>query len=327
METKYNYVFFALDTDYYHVTYNDIVGFPFVRVKWSDLDKYSGLTKYLYRAHHSKKINRILRLPFKKLWFSSFFRNDFADNKPICFIFWGREAVRYGIGYLGYLKNKYPGCKIVITFWDLVKYTFNDRELEEYRKFSDLMFTYDLGDAQKYDMIYQHDAFSYYPINTGPEIQPCDVYFLVRAKDRLSEIVQAYDTLTSKGLKCDFYITAVEPADRIERSNIHYLEHEMPYIENLKHVYSANALLEILQGGSRGSTLRCCEAIAYGKALITNNAEVLNEPFYSEDRIRFFTSQADLESIDEQFVREKKEYNYINDLSPIAFIERLEEML
>ena len=42
-------------------------------------------------------------------------------------------------------------------------------------------------------------------------------------------------------------------------------------------------MLEIMQQGGHGYTLRYCEAIAMGKKLATNNPEIEKAPFYNKE--------------------------------------------
>ena len=99
----------------------------------------------------------------------------------------------------------------------------------------------------------------------------------------------------------------------------------MPYEENLKRINKTRCMLEIMQKGGHGYTLRYCEAIAQGKCLITNNPEIANAPFYSPERISVF---GDVDAIDLQFVVNspwKVDYNYIDKLSPVHLLEFLEK--
>ncbi|MCR5639681.1 MAG: hypothetical protein K6F97_12715 [Lachnospiraceae bacterium] len=327
MNTKYNYVFFALDKDYYRVAYHDIENCSWAQIKWSGSEFNSVFLNTMHKLHYSSTINKYISLPLKRIWFPLISSNKFKNNKPLCFVFFGREAAKYGPKLMRYLKKKYSGSKIIITFLDLIKTTMSDEQFTELGRCTDLMFTYDFGDAHKYKMLYQHDVFSRYPIEDNPDIPKCDVYFLGKAKDRLKDIIQCYDMFTEKGLQCDFYITGVSDGNRITRPDIHYLNSNMTYYENLQHVHSANALLEIIQGGAKGSTLRCCEAIAYGKFLITNNAGILNEPFYRENTAFFFDSINELKSIEANKIKQAVDFDYIEKISPLSFIERLESLL
>ncbi len=327
MEFKYNYYFYATNIDYYKVAYYDLDSLSFVKLDYSGIKNNSRICNFLFKTHFSSTINNRIDLPFKRIWYPQLFSYDFSNDKPICFVFFGREAKKYGSDYLIYLKNRYPRSKIAISFLDLIKNTLSDTEFYDLKKHADLIFTYDYGDAKKYDLLYQHDVFSKYPVTFNSKIKECDVFFLGKAKNRLREIIQAYDVFTANGISCEFYVTEVKTCERISRKNIHYLDKSMDYIENLQHVCSAKALLEIVQEGARGSTLRCCEAVTYGKILITNNSEAKKEPFYNEKAIKLFKSIDELKMIQSEEIRKPIKFENIDSISPVSFLERLEGLM
>ena len=101
--------------------------------------------------------------------------------------------------------------------------------------------------------------------------------------------------------------------------HINYID-KMPYIENLQRIKATKCLLEIMQKGGHGYTLRTCEAIMYDKKMLTNNPEVTKAPFYSSQAISVFNSAKD---IDLDFVKTAKDfnYNYKEKLSPVHMLE------
>ena len=80
-----------------------------------------------------------------------------------------------------------------------------------------------------------------------------------------------------------------------------------------------------MQQGGHGYTLRTCEAIMYDKKMITNNPEIKNAVFYSPERISVFE---DVSEIDADFVLrepQKVDYQFKDKLSPLKFLEFLDE--
>ena len=89
---------------------------------------------------------------------------------------------------------------------------------------------------------------------------------------------------------------------------------QMPYEENLKRIRKTRCMLEIMQQGGHGYTLRYCEAIAMGKKLATNNPEIEKAPFYKKEFISVFKS---VEEFDPQFILNgdrEVDYNYLPEL-------------
>ena len=151
-----------------------------------------------------------------------------------------------------------------------------------------------------------------------------DVYFVGKAKDRLKSIMDAYYKLKDSGLTCEFYLTEVPKEEKqLNLPGVHYCE-GVSYIDNLKHINNTRCLLEIMQGGGHGYTLRYAEALMYDKKLLTNNPEIKDAPFYDSRCISVFTNA---ESIDSSFV--KTDVTVINDrikqqLSPLTFFEHID---
>ena len=83
----YNYVIFGTDWDLYKIAYSDLNKVNNVKYIPTPYEFRNHIFKLLYRLHCSPRINKIINLPFKSIWNSGYFRNDFKNNKPICFIF------------------------------------------------------------------------------------------------------------------------------------------------------------------------------------------------------------------------------------------------
>jgi hypothetical protein len=101
----------------------------------------------------------------------------------------------------------------------------------------------------------------------------------------------------------------------------------MPYIENLKHIKKSKCLLEIMQGGGHGYTLRACEAIMYDKKMITDNPEISCAPFYRPELISVFDRA---EHIDPSFVTTEPavaDYKWKEKLSPLKLLEYIDKRI
>ena len=85
-----------------------------------------------------------------------------------------------------------------------------------------------------------------------------------KAKNRLPEIISAYERLCSFGLKCDFHLVGVEEKNQVHKDNICYIS-GMDYQTNLQHILHTKCLLEVMQQNGTGYTQRMCEAVALDK--------------------------------------------------------------
>jgi len=324
---KFNFVIFASKFYVYETSYGDVSGLKNVRYINDPIAKKNKFIKLLYRIHHSNRINKYLKLPFKQIWFKSYFVNNFVENKPICFLFFRDTLYLEKLGYIDYLKSKYDDSKFVVFFQDLISLYPNIIDIEHCKNIFDLVLSFDQAESKKYELVYHQLVFSHIPIKKSKGISDCDIYFLGKAKNRLEEIIKTYEYLKSQNLKCDFYLVGVEPNKQVYPDEIHYIE-DMPYIENLQHVVSTRCLLEIMQQGGHGYTQRMCEAIAYDKKILTNNVEVKEAPFYNPKYISIFS---DISDIDITFLNDgsdyKVDYNYKEKISPKELLLFIQEKI
>ncbi len=322
---KYNFVIFGYDQDLYKIPYADVIKSDNAVYLCKPLDSNSKLLTILYKAHVTEKINKFIKLPFKGLWNSMMFRseNKFKEKKPLCFVFFMRRCNLVNQGLIKYLHNKYPDAKFVCFYQDLVK-KYTVCSLERIKAEFDLVLSFDHEDAKEYGLYYYPLVYSNVDIPTNPEIERSDIYFVGVAKNRLDDILDAYVRLRDAGLKCDFTICGVPEQQRKFTNEIKYCD-KVEYTDNVQHIKATRCILEIMQKGGHGYTLRACEAIVFDRKLLTNNPEVKYAPFYSQNAISTFTAP---DTIDIDFVKsgdDEVDYGYKNELSPIHLLEFIED--
>lgn len=320
----YNFVIFGTNWNLYIASYSDVAQMDNVRYISTPYVFRSPILKFFYRLHWSPKINKLIKLPFKGIWNSGYYKFDFKNDNPICFVFFSNWCEYEKNGFVRYLRKKYTNSKVVCFFQDLIDLK-KDFDISQIKEAFDLVLSFDQAETRKYDLEYHQLVFSHFPVQNIPKIYECDVYFLGKAKNRLDEIIKTYEYLRSKNLKCEFYLVGVEPGLRVYPNEINYIEN-MPYLENLKHVVSSKCLLEIMQNGGHGYTQRMCEAIAYDKKILTNNSEVVKAPFYNSDYVSVFS---DVNDIDVSFLEldTAVDYNFKDQLSPKKLLSFIEEKI
>lgn len=325
---RYNYVFLFARYDYY----TSLFGKNFYRGKNTRVYKlaFSGgkFTQTLFRLHWSYKINRIIPLPFKSLWFKKICRQDFEEDRPLCFVYLGGNSIRFDGGLTKYIRKKYPSARQVILHMDLIakkcKYDYS-----LIRNKVDAAISYDHEEAEKY-------GISWYPLRfynrtlplTEPDHFEYDAYFLGNAKDRLPIIMGVYHKLAADNLRCKFLLTGVPAENQIPLEGVSYIS-GIPYEENLQYVQKSKCILEIGQGGTSASTLRLDEAVTYHRLLLSNCVAAKGSPYYIPETMSFFSEPED---IDLSFIRKSIDYSvfsqYDIDFSMdrfLIFIDRLFE--
>lgn len=320
---KYNYVILGSEADFYIASYADVFNCSYAKYLWRRIDTDSSIITFLYRVYMSPTMNKFIKLPMKSMWNRWVFRGKFDNDNPICFLFFAGRDREINNGAICYLRNKYKNCKMVLFYQDIVKKSALP-QIEKIRNQFDLILSFDQIDVKKYNLLYYPLVYSKIDIKKS-DIPKSDIYFVGKAKDRLEDIREVYSRLKDLGLKCDFHITEVSPEDVREDGIVYNMP--VSYAENLQRIKASKCILEIMQKGGHGYTLRYCEAIMYDKKIITNNPEIKEAPFYSEQRIQVFENP---QEITDKFVmegEEKVDYGYKDKLSPKRLLDFLDNKL
>lgn len=313
---KYNFVIFQENSDYFRISYSDLrIRQDVIYIDRFPLNK-SISCRILHRFHHSIKINSIINLPYKNKWFPYYFKNTFLNLNPLCFIFNARSMqFPYLREYVVYLKNNYKDAKFVCFYQDLIN-THIGAEPNKISHLFDILLSYDRGDAKKYNLIFHPTAFSRFPVTIDYSIPESEVYFIGHVKNRFELILKVYDKLKKADIKCVFYLSGVPANQQIKTEGIYYIK-RMSYIENLKHVARTKCILEIMQDGANGSTLRTWEAIMYDKKLLTNNLTITDNSYYNSEYISIIRN----DEIDIKFLKQAN--TYINPFKDFTSPDKL----
>ena len=291
---------------------------------------YNDITQKLYRIHNSKRINKIINLPFKDLWCRKRIKRYstiFNPNSNICFFLFA-DCIKYEkYGFSKIIREKYPNSKIVYFFTDLVKKDKNKEDFLKYnRNVADLIYTFDYNDAKNYNLKFHNIPYSDLSGLFENVKLKYDVSFVGKAKDRFDDIINAYKALKKQGLKLGFYIVGVQKEKQVFEDEIQYCDF-IPYKDYLKIVAESKCILEIMQKGGTGNTIRVSEAISLDKLLISNNKMLLHNSFYDSE---YMIVYEDLDKIDvKSFIESNKEVHYENKekIYPSSFFKQIEKDL
>lgn len=146
---------------------------------------------------------------------------------------------------------------------------------KHYMDFFDEVYTFDKKDSEMYLIRHSIFPFTDYYLNDLEQKEnfKYDVVFLGRVKEREHELLKIKKQIESLDLRtCFMALDAKDPGIRIE----HYVDYQK-YIEIVK---QSKCLIEILQQGQEGSSLRVKEALFMKKRLITNNKETSSQWFF-----------------------------------------------
>lgn len=250
------------------------------------------LSKFLYKLHTTKKIEKYIRLPFQSLWnrfyLDKTMRKHLSKDDTVCFIFSGTMYELEKVNFLQYLRNTYPKCKLLYRFGDkvaLYQKISADFHIEKIKAMFDVVGTYNIFDAEENGLVQlpvtPHD---YSSVEEDESIPASDVVFVGRSKGRLQQLLDIYEQCTARNLVCDFHIIDVPVEDQKYPDRITY-NRKMSYKDLLKRVKRSRCVLNIVQDGADGVTLRDYEAIGMNKLLMTNGHAVRRVASYNEQMV------------------------------------------
>ena len=279
---------------------------------------------FFYLDRVGTAIKKRISVPLRVKAFQQYIQhlNSLSKEDEVFFIFVRHEPWFFGEdGFLHFLRKQFPKSKLVYLLINVNRYL--GINFDEFCPCFDRVLTIDEGDAEKYGL--ELHPFFYSPIEQDDEsIAESDCFYVGNAKGRLEEILEAYELLSSNGLRCDFHIVGV-PEDQQRYKECISFNKPLDYDEVVFRTKKTKMLLEIMQEGQTSGTLREHEAVVYGKKLLTNNQYIVNRNFYNPENIFLFK---EIRDIPVNFLTAKKlpaEYPHKESISPRALLKFLVE--
>jgi hypothetical protein len=325
MDNLYNYVIVGKVLDLYEYTLADLKECEYVLFDESFSEP---KLKYFWdRAYWSQKVNHVVKMPFKKRWVARKAQRiadmvpKFKEQKELCIVLFSVCVPWEEYGFSAYLKKLCPKCKIVYYFNDLIDISTSRKQFVSQKPQSvDGFYTYDKVEAQKYGIDFYPSPCSRMDKLVDKEEIIYDICFVGMAKNRWKDIYKAYHILTEKGFHCLFCVIDL-PKNAEKIDGIRYCK-RIPYLEYLKMIRQSKVILDIIQKGSHGNSMRIFEAILFDKYLLSNNPYLMDDDLYND---QFMKVYSDIESVDKTVLDISVKYENKDELSPFLFLERLEK--
>lgn len=310
----------------------------YFRFVWGDVEKYnaeiinypvefnSSFLRIVYRIHNSNDINKIISLPFKNIWRKYYaLKLEMLNPEDRNFLIFD-STIKYSHKYLKYLKENY-NCVIVNILQDTLKVYKcgkNKKSLDRYlkEKCVDRLFSFDFDDCEKYGLEY-YMLYCYEGCKDKSNTVGSVLYVgSCKSKSRLDIFHSIYNKLKTK-CKLDFNMVGVNDSDQLYKNEIKY-NVRLPYNEVVSKIKENDCLLDIVNEGQSGISLRCCEAICFNKKLITNNPNIKKSQFYNPEYIYVYDS---IDDISEEWINTPVDvdYNYKGEFHPANLFKKLSE--
>lgn len=260
--------------------------------------KPKGLGKII---HKIKKYIRAFIYNKQGLWVKDLFADSLTKglsqiSEGDSVLFWGCENLKDIV-----ILQKEIHCKKLNFYrWNpmYTKSLLGKLEFKHYTKKYNLnICTFDAGDAALYHQKHVNQVFR---ANWGGNFQNAefDVFFVGQDKNRAGTLLTTSRLLRSQDISYKFHIqpdkhTKTIPSELAEC----FSEANMPYREVIKNIECSRCLLEVLQEGQTGISMRTLEAIFFRKKLITNNIAIKTLPFYNKQNIFILGDNEEMRSI------------------------------
>lgn len=282
------------------------------------------ILRWLNKLHVSLELNRLVELPFKRIWgsYSLLEKYKNVSGEKIA-VFTNVSIGKISLDYLRELQTDY-GFKVVLVGVD----SCLDNKLSPLiftSKFKfDLLYTFDEADSLNYGFRFTNTLYSKRE-DIVPSAVQSDLFFIGRAKDRLQKLQSIASQCVRDSIKPNFSIL-INNTDQQPINGVKYIDKVVPYDQVLPQILSSKCLLDIVQEGQDGLTMRVYEAIFYNKKLITNNKSVKKLKYYNPEYIQVVDS---LDEINVRWIDEGGfvDYHYQGDYSPIHLIEQIQNDL
>ena len=201
----------------------------------------------------------------KNFWYGKWFRNLYLYDQVIIF------AINDIGSIIDDVKIQYKGKKkLIVYFWDPV---FRVKECLDYEL---NMWSFDMGDCKKYGLRY-NSTFYFKSIREkyfDPNIVPKHtIYFTGLKKGRYEQLKYWEQSFAEFGFKTNFLLFEEQESRRVS------------FEENIQNLLNNAFLLDIVQHGQVGLTVRAMESIFFERKLLTTNTEIIKEDFYHPDNI------------------------------------------
>ena len=264
----------------------------------------------------SRLFNKLLLLASKKSLFLPWLLKLIPAFRQLRAVSKGDTVIIFDIDnltFIKYLKLSIPdSVHFHVFYWNPIDKMFGadtQSAISSLKDMGAIISTFDKKDADSYQLIYKDQFIRPLPVQpTGPEY---DYYFIGQSKGREKVLERITYQLKAEGLD-GLCLIPKSPKEQIS------------YQENIGNVLNSKCLLEIVQAGQSGITLRALEALIYQKKLITTCKDIVNYDFYHPKNIMIWNDeithlkpfiQSESNPIDEHIIKKYSFKNWIQSFT------------
>ena len=315
---------------YYHTLFSDCLKDGSVR--YMSLQGKDFILQLLRFGTH-KKLPSIIRKPFLSAFsvitlklLEKEVRKMDHPKLPLCFMLSRQYIAPLHYNLYRKIRQRFPDSSVILFLTDLLSLDNSRDEILQSKKLADLICSFDPEDASHYNLLFHNVPMSDLTVRSESITPAVDICFVGKGKNRQQKAIELCRSLTARGLKCAVWLTDVPEDEQITDPSIHYCNW-MSYEDYLKKEASSRIILEIVQEGSSGNTLRVNEAIMMGRKLLSDNPALLSNPVYDSRNMLVFEKSEDISdeflfSAIHPYTEEQQQA-----LSPSIFLKEMEREL
>lgn len=323
------YIFFNIRGEFQNYLFKDFLERDDVFSFYFEKEVSNPFLKAVRKVHLSRKVDHLIKLPFKSIWYDTGVLEKEIDNDSIM-LFTTAVLGTIREDFLYELKKKYPHNKMVVLATDSVHaHSWCIQHAAPLMKSFpwDAVISYDLDDCREFG--YHFMGYCYYS-NIEPDeskkLNESDLQYVGAIKNdqgrREKLINDIYHKAIRSGVKCDFTVAGKDTSQITEEIS----KESLTYPEVLNHIQHSKCILELLQEGQKRQTARYFEAVVNNRKLLTNNPNVKDLPFYNPEYMYYFK---DVNDIDFEKIKDdtKVDYHYNGEFSSDHLAEVIDHCL
>lgn len=233
-----------------------------------------GISKWFF------KINDFFNNSDKSHWYNSEWAEHVSDYDVIILFdaFDDSEVAEY-------ICRKAPKARLIVYYYNMIKRV---ELLQKIKALNCEVWSFDRNDAVKYKLQY-NPQFYFKKLDFKGDVlrdfdYKSDLFFVGKDKKRLPLLMDIDMQLHHSGVQTKFIVVG-DRKQRYTSKQKAYLGKHISYAECVEYVKHAKCILDIVQKGQKGMTLRIVEAMFFNKKLITNNDDILCMDFYDSHNI------------------------------------------
>lgn len=232
---------------------------------------------------------------FKKILFKLSYKFNIGNKSRWYNPEWSKRLSSYGKIILfdvfddddiaKYIRAKAPNSRLIIYYYNIIKRV---ELLRKIKKIDCEIWSFDRNDCGKYNLFY-NPQFYFHKLgflndNLRDFDYKSDIFFVGKDKKRLTQLKRLDVQFRNEGIRTKFIVVG-DRKERYTSEQKDYLSNSISYAECVEYVKNTKCVLDIVQKGQKGMTLRIVEAMFFNKKLITNNDDILYMDFYNSQNI------------------------------------------